>query len=317
MRTLLLLFSVVFFANFTHAQDDAAARAAQAAQQASMQAMQASQQAMQDAMRANQEASDQMTRQVMQNLNDASQNTAPVIGFTAKPKISVKPGTQKSPITVKLSDSTRGAIMYYTTNGWTPTAASHRYVGPITIDSTTNLQAVAIAPYHLRSLVASAVYTFPNSASTSDSEQASAPAPPNPNCIPVRMVFAQDVSSKTAEIGDKVLLTLADDLTLNGAIIAHKGDSATVTVTQVEKTGAGGAPGEIDFQADPLHTSLGLLNLHGAATLEGQANLPNATALIPVVGPFTLFRHGKDADIKTGTPFTAYLVPPTLDAASQ
>jgi hypothetical protein len=313
MRTLLLLFSVVFYASFTHAQDDAAA---QAAQQASMQAIEASQQAMQDAMRANQEASDQMTRQVMQNLNDASQNTAPVIGFTAKPKISVKPGTQKSPISVKLSDSTRGAIMYYTTNGWTPTAASHRYVGPITIDSTTNLQAVAIAPYHLRSLVASAVYTFPNSASTSDSEQASAPAPANPNCIAVRMVFAKDVSSKTAEIGDKVLLTLADDLTLNGAIIAHKGDSATVTVTQVEKTGAGGAPGEIDFQADPLHTSLGLLNLRGAATLEGQANLPNATALIPVVGPFTLFRHGKDADIKTGTPFTAYLVPPTLDATS-
>lgn len=269
---------------------------------------------MQDAMRANQEASDQMTRQVMQNLNDASQNAGPVIGITAKPKISVKPGPKDAPITVKLSDSTRGAIMYYTTNGWTPTAASHRYVGPITIESTTNLQVVAIAPYHIRSLVVSAVYTFPNLPASA--EQASAAAPSNPNCIPVHMVFAQDVTSKTAEIGDKVLLTLAEDLTLDGAIIAHKGDSATVTVTQVEKTGVGGAPGEIDFQADPLHTSLGLLTLRGAATLEGQANLPNAAVLIPVVGDFTLFRHGKDANIKTGTPFTAYLVPPTLDAAS-
>jgi len=154
MRTLLLLFSVLLFASITRAQDDAAAQAAQAAQQA---AMQASQQAMQDAMRANQAASDQMTQQMMNNLNDASQNAGPVIGLTAKPKISVKPGTQKNPITIKLSDSTRGAIMYYTTNGWTPTAASHRYVGPITIDSTTNLQVVAIAPYHLRSQFASAV----------------------------------------------------------------------------------------------------------------------------------------------------------------
>jgi len=311
MRIALSLLSFLLFSSFAHAQDDAAA---QAAQQASIQAVQASQQAMQDAMRASQEASDQMTQQVMQNLNDASQNTTPVIGLTAKPKISVKPGTQKNPITVKLSDSTRGAIMFYTTNGWTPTAASHRYVGPITIDSTTNLQVVAIAPYHIRSLVVSAVYTFPNSPASA--EQASAADPSNPNCIPVHLVFAQDVTSKSAEIGDRVLLTLADDLTLNGAVIAHKGDSATVTVTQVEKTGAGGAPGEIDFQADPLHTSLGLLNLRGAATLEGQTNLPNATALIPVVGPFTLFRHGKDADIKTGTPFTAYLVAPTLDAAS-
>jgi hypothetical protein len=318
MRTLVLLFSILPLASSVQAQNDAASQAAQASQQAAMQAMQASQQAtqqaMQDAMRANQEASDQMTRQVMQNLNDASQNTGPVIGITAKPKISVKPGPKDAPITVKLSDSTRGAIMYYTTNGWTPTAASHRYVGPITIESTTNLQVVAIAPYHIRSLVVSAVYTFPNSPASA--EQASAAAPSNSNCIPVHMVFAQDVTSKTAEIGDKVLLTLAEDLTLDGAIIAHKGDSATVTVTQVEKTGVGGAPGEIDFQADPLHTSLGLLTLRGAATLEGQANLPNATVLIPVVGDFTLFRHGKDANIKTGTPFTAYLVPPTLDAAS-
>ena len=105
---------------------------------------------------------------------------------------------------------------------------------------------------------------------------------------------------------------LADDLTVNGAIIAHKGDSATVTVTQVEKTGAGGAPGEIDFQVDPLHTSLGLLTLRGAATLEGQASPPNAAVLIPVVGPLALFHHGKDADIKSGTPFTAYLFPPPL-----
>ncbi len=312
MRTALLLFSVLLFASFTQAQDDGAAQAAQAAQQAGMAAMQASQQAMADAQRATQQASDQMTQQMMNN--NASANTGPVVGFTAKPKISIKPGTQKAPITVKLSDSTRGAIMYYTTDGWTPTAASHRYMGPITIDSTTNLQVVAVAPYYVRSQVASAVYIFPNSAISA--EQASSSTPANPACIPVHLVFAQDVTSKTAEIGDKVLLTLADDLSVNGAIIAHKGDSATVTVTQVEKTGAGGAPGEIEFQVDPLHTSLGLVTLRGAATLEGQASPPNAAFLIPVVGPLALFHHGKDADIKSGTSFTAYLVPPPLTASA-
>jgi hypothetical protein len=293
MRTALFLFSFLLFLSAAPAQDPATQ-----ATQATMQAMQASQQ-----------ASDQMTQQMM----NASSTTGPVVGFTAKPKISIKPGTQKSPITVKLSDSTRGAIMYYTTDGWTPTAASHRYIGPITIDSTTNLQVVAIAPYYVRSMVASAVYTFPNSATPP--EQGSSSTSANPACIPVHLVFAQDVTSKTAEIGDKVLLTLADDLTVNDAVIAHKGDSATVTVTQVEKTGAGGAPGEIDFQVDPLHTSLGLVTLRGAATLEGQASPPNAAVLIPVVGPLALFHHGKDADIKSGTPFTAYLIPPDLAAA--
>jgi hypothetical protein len=313
MRTSLIVFSLLLISGFTPAQDDAGMQAAQAAQQAAMQATQANQQAMQEMQRANQEASAQFTQQMINNLNDATQNTqaAPVVGFTAKPKISAKPGIKNSPITVKLSDSTRGAILYYTTNGWTPTVASHRYIGPITIASTTNLQAIAIAPYRVRSLVASAVYTFPASPSFQlHTVRASA----NPACIPVHLVFAQDVSSKTAEIGDKVPLTLADDLSVNEAVIAHKGDSATVTVTQVEKTGAGGAPGEIDFQVDPLHTTLGLLNLRGTATLEGQAAPPNATALIPFVGPFTLFRHGKDADIKSGTTFTAYLNPPALSA---
>jgi hypothetical protein len=237
MRTALLLFSSLFFANFAHAQNEAAAQTAQAAQQA---ATEANQRAMQDATRASQEANDKMMQQ-MKDINDASQSAGPVIGLTAKPKISLRPGPQKAPIIVNLSDSTRGAILYYTTNGWTPTAASQRYIGPITIDSTTHLQVVAIAPYHIRSLVVSAVYTF--SDSPASAEQALAAAPSDPNCIPVHLVFAQDVTSKTAEIGDKVLLTLADDLTLNGAVIAHKGEAATVTVTQVEKTGAGGDPG--------------------------------------------------------------------------
>jgi high-affinity K+ transport system ATPase subunit B len=125
MRSAVLLFSTLFFASFANAQDDAAAQAVQASQQAAMQAMQQTTQqtiqAMQDSMRASQAVSDQMTQQMMNNLNEASQSAGPVIGLTAKPDISIKPGPQKGPITVKLSDSTRGAIMYYTTSGWTPT----------------------------------------------------------------------------------------------------------------------------------------------------------------------------------------------------
>jgi hypothetical protein len=88
MRTALLLFSSLFFASFAHAQNEAAAQAAQAAQQA---AMQADQRAMQDATRASQEANDKMMQE-MKHINDASQSAGPVVGLTAKPKISLKPG---------------------------------------------------------------------------------------------------------------------------------------------------------------------------------------------------------------------------------
>jgi hypothetical protein len=41
-----------------------------------------------------------------------------------------------------------------------------------------------------------------------------------------------------------------------------------------------------------------------------------SAVLIPVVGPLALFHHGKDADIKSGIPFTAYLIPSPLTASA-
>ncbi len=42
--------------------------------------------------------------------------------------------------------------------------------------------------------------------------------------------------------------------------------------------------------------------------MEGEAKPPNLGAmLIPFVGPFTVLKHGGDAEIETGTPFTSYV----------
>lgn len=318
MRASLVLFAVLFFSAFSFAQDDAAAQAMQAAQQASMQAMQANQQAMADMQRANQEANDSMMREMQAASDDASQNNGPVIALTDKPKISVKSGKYPGPITIKLSDRSRGAVMYYRTDGWTPTVKSKRYVGPFTLSASSTLQVIAIAPYSFRSFVATATYTLPAlpaATATPSSSSAMDQAPPS-NVVPVHFVFAQQVTSAKAEIGDKVPLTLADDLVFNGATLARKGAPATVSIVQVDKTGAGGAPGELHFRIDPMPTDSGLLKLHGAAALEGQAQPPNAGALIPVVGFFVIFHHGKDAVIMPGTPFTAYLDSTSLVASN-
>jgi len=84
----------------------------------------------------------------------------------------------------------------------------------------------------------------------------------------------------------------------------------------VDRTGTGGAPGELHFRIDPMPTDTGLLKLHGAASLEGQAEPPNAAMLVPVVGIFTVFHHGQDATIKPGAPFTAYMDSSSLVSSS-
>lgn len=300
MKSSLLLAVLLLTSGIACSQTDPGIQAAQQANQA---AMQANQQAIADL----QHFSDQNALANQQAVANAA--NIPFIVATLPPKISVKSGSYTRPITVKLGSRTRGSIMYYTTDGWTPTTTSTRYTGPITIDATTTLRAIAVSPYapYGRSLVISAVYTFPAS-STPSSETASAPAPAN-GPQPVRLLFARDVNSKTAEIGDKIPLTLADDVVLDGTVIARKGAPASVTIIQVDKTGAAGAPGNLEFQIDPLQTDGGLLKLRGSASLEGQAAPPNAAFLIPVVGLFTLLHHGHDAVIKSGTPFVAYLDP--------
>lgn len=48
-----------------------------------------------------------------------------------------------------------------------------------------------------------------------------------------------------------------------------------------------------------------IIKLRGCARKEGDAKPRNGAVLIPVAGPFTLLKHGKDAEIVPGTPFTA------------
>lgn len=334
MRTLLVMALLAVFTSNVKAQDPAA-QAAQQAQQAAMQAQQQTQQ-----MEDNQHAIDRINQQMAQNAANAAQNT-PGCCFAMKPTFSVKAGTYNEAKQVRIKDRTRGAIIYYTTDGWTPTIESQRYEGPITIDRTTKLQAIAIAPYGGRSLVANAEYTInlPNvtirSASTAvpsvptmTEDKARPPVisvdrmnrQPSQNAdslrtgsavlsegTPVILVFVSNVSSKTAEVGDKIELKLAEDVKVGDLVLVAKGASAEGVVTQVDRTGIGGAPGDIAFRVKSLNANGTIIKLQGSQALEGDAKPPNAAVLIPVIGDFEIFRHGKDAEIKAGTPMTAYV----------
>ncbi len=89
--------------------------------------------------------------------------------LTATPTISPAPGTYPTPQTVTMSDATLGAQIYYTTDGtqpacsnitcW-PTTSTILYTGPITISSTTQIIAIAVASGHTKSNILSRTYTI-------------------------------------------------------------------------------------------------------------------------------------------------------------
>lgn len=76
------------------------------------------------------------------------------------PAISVASGTYTSVQTVKITDATLGAKIYYTTDGSTPTASSTLYKSPLTVSASETLNAVAIATGYAPSTVATATYTI-------------------------------------------------------------------------------------------------------------------------------------------------------------
>jgi hypothetical protein len=54
--------------------------------------------------------------------------------------------------TITIAEATQGATVYYTTNGTTPTTASAKYTGPITIAASAVLKFIAVAPNYTQSL---------------------------------------------------------------------------------------------------------------------------------------------------------------------
>jgi N-acetylneuraminic acid mutarotase len=79
----------------------------------------------------------------------------------AKPAFSPEAGTYAVAQTVTIKDATYGATIYYTTDGkTTPTTSSKKYAGPIDVNSSQTLKAIAVASGYANSAVATAAYTI-------------------------------------------------------------------------------------------------------------------------------------------------------------
>jgi N-acetylneuraminic acid mutarotase len=87
-------------------------------------------------------------------------STYTIASPAATPVFSVPAGTFTSIQSVAITDATVGAVIYYTTDGTTPTSASTVYGGPITVSKSETLKAIATASGFSTSAVATSSYTI-------------------------------------------------------------------------------------------------------------------------------------------------------------
>jgi hypothetical protein len=145
------------------------------------------------------------------------------------------------------------------------------------------------------------------------------PIPTNPNApdasgrymlrdgTDVNLVFAQDLSSKTASEGDPVTLTLVDDLKVGNIVVAKAGDKAIGEVTKAEKLGMMGKAGDLNIRLNYLKAGDNKIKLRGTKGKEGESGTTGAVVLTVLFGPIGLIKHGKNVEIKQGQSLHAFV----------
>jgi len=212
----------------------------------------------------------------------------------------VAPGTE-----IEIGSPDPDAVIYYTTDGWTPTDASTRYSGPVTVNANTRLQAVAILPQKLPSPVAEADYMV-NGAPSSPSDLRVNSGVLAKGTV-LHLITASNVSSDTANVGERIAILLDQNIVVGGTTVAERGMSVDASVIWVERAGQGGKPGMIIFKVSSCTIRGTTVPLSGVLTLAAtdvgtQTRRISNPSMVQVSGPLP---PGTAARIQPGMPLTA------------
>jgi hypothetical protein len=207
---------------------------------------------------------------------------------------------------VILSSPSPNAVIYYTTDGWTPTETSTQYRDPIVVNAPMRIQAFAQEPGKAPSPIVAASYTVSGQAT---------PLPLNADVsgstvtkgTMLRMQTGNRVSSETASAGDHFYLLLDENLVVNGKVVAPRGMSVEAVVSTVQRAGQNGRSGVITFRLTDLSAHGLTIPLSGSFTLVApdigaQLNHISDTSMVHVAGPLP---PGNEAKIEPGMMLSA------------
>jgi hypothetical protein len=123
----------------------------------------------------------------------------------------------------------------------------------------------------------------------------------------VNLKLAQALSSKTATTGDSVELLLDQDLIVDNALVAKKGSRAVATVSNAKKAGMAGKGGELNLRLEYVKAGDTKVKLRGTQAKSGDNKTGATVGLVLAFGVLGFMKHGKQAEVKEGTPVKAFV----------
>jgi hypothetical protein len=124
----------------------------------------------------------------------------------------------------------------------------------------------------------------------------------------VRVRILQEISSKTANVGDVFDGEVADDVEVGGKVAIAKGARVLGTITAVQRAAWLGRPGRLGFTFEHARAVDGTrVRVRATAERVGQGNEAAAWGLgLLIFFPLLLIR-GQEMEVKPGTVFTAFV----------
>lgn len=128
-----------------------------------------------------------------------------------------------------------------------------------------------------------------------------------PEGMTIPLQVRQDVSSKSAHLGDEVALAVAKAIMIGGVPVIAAGSPVTGKVVRVRDNGLLGRSGKLDIQVSKIRAGDTDVPVRGRQNVKGAAGTLGAVGAGMVFLPLAVIVRGKDVKLPTGTTFDVYV----------
>jgi hypothetical protein len=127
---------------------------------------------------------------------------------------------------------------------------------------------------------------------------------------PIHLQTREDLSSKDARKGDKVELTVAEPVIVNGVTVIPVGAPATGEISRARDNGLLGRSGKLEIEVRQLSADGRIIPLRGQENAKGKGGTIGAVGAGIVFLPLAIVVKGKEAKIPAGSKVDMYVDQP-------